>query len=83
MYPDNKGKWSRAFADRHGVSYGHILAVGDSVHGDGNLGHLKANKFGIAKDRAEKEKLLEVMGAAAVTEDFGPVIEWLKRKIED
>ena len=82
VYPDNKGEYSRRFADRHGVSYRNILAVGDSPHGDGKLGYLKKNRFGIAKDESQKQKLAEVMGAVAVTENFKPVIEWILEKIK-
>lgn len=82
IYPDTKGEFSRRFADKHGVPYRNILAVGDSPHGDKKLGYLKANRFGIAKDENEKKRLAEVFGVTAVTEDFRPVIEWILKKIE-
>ncbi|MEK7103293.1 MAG: hypothetical protein AAB870_03025, partial [Patescibacteria group bacterium] len=76
----SKGKFSKLFADKHGVSYENILAVGDSS-GDANLGHLKENRFGIAKDYSEAGRLAEYMGTVAVTEDFTPVKNWLSQKV--
>ena len=80
VYPANKGKFSCFFADRCGVPYENILAVGDSG-GDARLGHLKENRFGIAWDKKERELLEPFMGEVAVTENFYPVTEWLIRKI--
>lgn len=75
----SKGKFSRLFAYKHRVSYNNILAVGDSG-GDANLGHLKINRFGIAQDESEKEKLNKFMGTAAITENFDPIAPWLLEK---
>lgn len=81
VFPFNKGKFSRNFADRCFVRYDRLLAVGDSPSGDKLLGHLKRNRIGIAGDETKRERLLKVMGAAVVTEDFRPVTEWLLEKI--
>ncbi len=77
-----KGRFSRRFADHHGIPYERILAVGDSANGDGYLGHLKMNRFGIARTEEGRAKLLAVMGKAVVdTESFMPAAEWLLGKI--
>lgn len=82
VFPFNKGKFSRNFADRCFVRYDNLLAVGDSPSGDKLLGYLKRNRLGIAGDDAKKERLLRVMGDAVVTEDFRPVTDWLLKKID-
>jgi HAD superfamily phosphoserine phosphatase-like hydrolase len=78
VVPENKGCWSRRFADEHGVPYGRILAVGDSP-GDRNLGHLKRNRFGLA-DTASAEHLAPHFGRVVVTDTFHPAAAWLERK---
>lgn len=82
VFPFNKGKFSRNFADRCFVRYDNILAVGDSPSGDKLLGYLKRNRLGITEDAVKKERLLRVMGDAVVTENFGPVTDWLLKKID-
>ena len=82
VFPFNKGKCSRDFADNCDVSYRNILAVGDSPSGDRQLGYLKENRLGIAGDKMEKERLLSVMGSVAVTETFQPATRWLLGKID-
>jgi phosphoserine phosphatase len=77
VFPFNKGKFSRDFADRHDVPYVNILAVGDSPSGDKKLGYLKKNRLGIAEDDQKKERLLSVMGSAVTTYDFRPVTRWI------
>ncbi len=81
VMPCNKGEWSRRFADKVGVPYDRLLAVGDSG-GDKTLGHLQEHRFGIAKDSAQAEALREFMDDVAVTETFDPVTAWLRSKIE-
>jgi len=80
VLPDNKDEFSRAFADIHSTSYDNILAVGDSG-GDKKLGHLKENRFCIAKDEKEKNKLELFADTVCVSETFLPVLGWLKTKI--
>lgn len=80
VLPDNKGEYSRAFADIHSVSHENILAVGDSG-GDRKLGHLKENLFCIARDEKEKQKLESFAGTVIVSETFFPVIDWLRAKV--
>lgn len=82
VFPFNKGKFSRNFADRNWIRYDNILAVGDSPSGDKLLGYLKRNRLGIAGDDKKKQRLLKVMGGAVVTESFRPVTEWLLGKID-
>lgn len=81
VFPFNKGKVSRNFADRCFIRYDNLLAVGDSPNGDKQLGHLKKNRLGIAGDEEKRQRLLTVMGDAVVTEHFGPVTDWLLKKI--
>ncbi len=82
VFPFNKGLVSREFADLYGVPYENILAVGDSPNGDKELGHLMENRLGIARDKSEKERLLEVMGSAMVTESFDRATDWLLDRID-
>jgi len=79
-FPDNKGIFSCRFANFFNVDFENILAVGDSG-GDANLGHLKSNRLGIAKDQAEEGKIRQFMGEVLITEDFKPVQKWLEKKI--
>ena len=82
VYPFNKGAFSRRFADVHGVPYRNILAVGDSPSGDRLLGHLKENRFGLARTEEGRKKLLEVMGDVAIdAQSFAPATEWLLKKV--
>ncbi|MBU6142157.1 haloacid dehalogenase-like hydrolase [Patescibacteria group bacterium] len=82
VYPFNKGAFSRRFADVHGVPYRNILAVGDSPSGDRLLGHLKENRFGLARTEEGRKKLLEVMGDVAIdAQSFAPATEWLLEKV--
>lgn len=81
VLPNNKGHFSRVFADEFGVPHERILAVGDSG-GDMNLGFLKENRIGIADNIAEKRKLEVFMGKVVVSQTFRPVKNWLKEKIE-
>lgn len=83
VFPHNKGEFSRIFARRHNVPYQNILAVGDSPKGDAKIGHLKKNRFGVAANESEREKLLTVMGTALVTESFEPVTKWILKKIDE
>lgn len=78
--PSTKGTWSHKFARRHGVPLDRLLAVGDT-RGDRQLGHLKSNRFGLAMDEEEAERILPFFHQVAVTEDFRPAWTWLKRRI--
>jgi len=77
---DNKGEWSRRFAEKHGIPLENLLAVGDTV-GDRHLGHLQENRFGIAKDEAEREKIAPYMGKTVVSDDFTEARAWLSDKL--
>jgi len=57
-----------------------ILAVGDSLV-DSLLGSTKENRFGIAEDEKQLERIKNVMGESAIAQDFSPVITWLLNKI--
>ena len=80
VFSKNKGLFSRQFAKRYDIPDKNILAVGDSG-ADCYLGHLKENRLGLAQDEAEKEKIQKFFGEVVVTENFDPVLEWLKMKI--
>jgi len=77
---DNKGEWSRRFAEAHGIPLDNLLAVGDTA-GDRHLGHLKENRFGIAMDEAEREKIASYMGTTVVADDFSAARAWLADKL--
>jgi len=77
---DNKGEWSRRFAEAYGIPLENLLAVGDTG-GDRHLGHLKQNRFGIAKDEAEREKIAPYMGVTVVSDDFSAARAWLADKL--
>src|SRR3989338_5181848 len=57
-----------------------ILAVGDSA-ADFRLGYLKENRLGIAGSEQEKEEVKKFFGEVVITENFDPVLEWLKRRL--
>lgn len=76
-----KGVCSKNFADRHGVPLENILAVGDSP-ADQFLGGLQVNRLGIAENENGKAKIQPYFGEVVITEDFWPILEWLKRKIK-
>jgi len=80
VFTGNKGRFSFDFAMKHGVWIGKILAVGDSAV-DCELGCFQNNRLGIAQDEEEKLKIQKYFGEVMVTEDFGPVLEWLKQKL--
>ncbi|HTK60318.1 MAG TPA: haloacid dehalogenase-like hydrolase, partial [Candidatus Baltobacteraceae bacterium] len=77
---ENKGEWSRVFAEKHGIALENLLAVGDTA-GDRYLGHLKEKRFGLAKDEEERAKIAPYMGETAVSEDFAPARVWLSRHL--
>jgi HAD superfamily phosphoserine phosphatase-like hydrolase len=78
--PHGKGARSVAFAATHGIAPARILAVGDS-EGDRLIGHLKKNRLGIAETAADAAKIAPHMSQVVITQDFAPVIGWLRRKI--
>lgn len=80
IFPSNKGRASRDFADTYGVPYESILAVGDSAT-DARLGYLKKNRLGIIENEAEKKELEKFMGAVLVSDNFLPVRDWLAKKM--
>jgi phosphoserine phosphatase len=77
---DNKGDWSRRFAEKRGIALENLLSVGDTA-GDRHLGHLQENRFGIAKDEAEREKIAPYMGETVVSDDFSQARAWLSDKL--
>lgn len=77
---DNKGEWSRRFAEAYGIPLENLLAVGDTA-GDRHLGHLKQNRFGIAKDEEERAKIAPYMGATVVADDFSAARAWLADRL--
>ena len=76
---DDKDIFSQDFARQYGVPAKNILAVGDSS-ADKNLGYFRCHRLGIAETEEEKQKIKKYFGEVVVTEDFGPVLEWLKKK---
>ena len=78
---ENKGVFSEHFARQHGVPAKNILAIGDSMV-DQNLGYFRYNRLGLAETEEEKQKIKKYFGEVVVTEDFGPVLEWLKKKFK-
>ncbi|MHB9019549.1 MAG: haloacid dehalogenase-like hydrolase [Minisyncoccota bacterium] len=81
LLPHQKGIASLHFAGSVRVHSNKILAVGDSLV-DSLLGSLKENRFGIAEDEKQLERIKSVMGDCAITQDFTPVITWLINKID-
>ena len=81
VLPSTKGICSKKFADLRGVPYENVLAVGDSGS-DRELGFLKQNRLGLAEDEAHADKIREFMGEVVISEDFYPVMAWLKNKIK-
>jgi len=81
LLPQQKGIASAHFAKSVRVQEGNVLAVGDSLV-DSLLGSSKENRFGIAEDEKQLERIKEVMGDSAITQDFSPVITWLINKME-
>lgn len=77
---DNKGAWSRRFAEAYGIPLENLLAVGDTA-GDRHLGHLQENRFGIAKDEEERGKIAPYMGETVVSDDFSEAAAWLSDKL--
>lgn len=80
--PGGKGRWSRAFADRHGVPHDALVAVGDSP-GDAQLGHLRENRLAVAETEEEAERL-RALGFASevlVVHDFVPAADWVRRRL--
>lgn len=80
LLPKQKGVASAHFAKSVRVNEGKILAVGDSLV-DSLLGSTKENRFGIAEDEEQLNRIKGVMGDCAITQDFSPVISWLLKKI--
>lgn len=81
LLPNQKGIASVHFAKSVRVNEDELLAVGDSLV-DSLLGSLKENRFGIAEDEKQLERIRPVMGDCAITQDFTPVITWLINKID-
>lgn len=77
---ENKGDWSLRFAAAYGIPPENLLAVGDTA-GDRYLGHLKENRFGIAKDEAERLKIAPYMGETVVADDFAAARAWLSARL--
>ena|SRR3989338_4116914 len=80
VFSETKGVFSRRFARQHSVPAENILAVGDSA-ADFRLGYLKENRLGIAGSEQEKEEVKKFFGEVVITENFDPVLEWLKRRL--
>lgn len=81
LLPHQKGIASLNFAKAMRVDESKILAVGDSLV-DAKLGYSKENRFGIAEDEKQLERIKPVMGDCAIARDFSPVITWLLKKID-
>lgn len=81
LLPNQKGIASAHFAKSVRVQENGIFAIGDSLV-DSLLGNLKENRFGIAEDEKQLERIKPVMGECAITQDFSPVISWLINKID-
>lgn len=80
---DNKGEWSMYFAGLHRVAPQRVVALGDSI-GDRRLGHLRANRVGIAESEVEAARLrnLGIMGQVVIIDDrLEPVATAIKRLI--
>ena len=80
---ENKGEWSMYFAGLHRIDPRRIVALGDSI-GDARLGHLRANRVGIAESEQEAQYLrgLDIMGQVVVVDDhLEPVASAIKRLI--
>lgn len=78
---ENKGEWSMYFAGIHGIAPRRIVALGDSI-GDRRLGHLRANRIGIAENEAEAAALAahDFMGQVVIVDDhLEPVAAAVKR----
>lgn len=82
LLPQQKGIASAHFAKSVRVQEGNVLAVGDSLV-DSLLGSSKENRFGIAEDEKQLERIKKVMGSCAISQDFSPVIDWLINKIDN
>ncbi len=79
--PAVKGVCSRDFADKCGVPYKRIIAIGDTG-GDRYLGHLKEQRLGIAETEACASELraLGIMDEVHVG-TFRPVLSSIQRRI--
>lgn len=82
LLPRHKGIASTHFAKSVRIPENKILAVGDSLV-DSLLGSLKENRFGIAEDEEQLNRIKDVMGESVIAQDFSPVIDWLLKKIEN
>lgn len=83
VHLENKGEWSMYFAGRHRIDPRRLVALGDSI-GDARLGHLRANRIGIAESEAEAALLreLDIMGQVVVVDDhLEPAAAAIKRLI--
>jgi len=81
VHLENKGEWSMYFAGLHRIDPRRIVALGDSI-GDARLGHLRANRIGIAETREHAEALaaLGVMGQVVLVDDhLEPASSAIKR----
>jgi HAD superfamily phosphoserine phosphatase-like hydrolase len=81
VVPATKGEVSLQFAADHGVASEDILAVCDS-YGDRLLGHLQANRFGLAADEKDAAKIRPVMGTVAISDHFWQAEFWLRQQVE-
>jgi len=69
VHLENKGEWSMYFAGLHRIDPRRVIALGDSI-GDARLGHLRANRIGIAETREQAAVLasLGIMGQVVVVD---------------
>lgn len=81
VLPSNKGEWAIRFAGKHGIAPERILGVGDSL-ADRGLGLSPENRFGFAPDEERRLGMMRYFGEVAVTGDFYPAFEWIKRKLK-
>lgn len=80
VLPTNKGECSKHFAKWLQVPDTRILGIGDSG-GDRYLGHLRENRYGLARDAAEAAIIAPHFGEVAITDNFYPAFDWVRSKI--
>lgn len=76
VIPENKGEWSRRFADKHGVPHENIIAVGDS-QGDRFLGHHHELRLGLAAHPEEAAHIAPHFGQVVISETFDKAWDWI------
>ena len=82
LIPEEKGVWSRRFADERGIAHDRLIGVGDTG-GDRHIGHLQEHRLGIAESEEDAESLrgLGIMGEVHVSMTFDPILAAIKRRV--